>query len=135
MCLQLHASQLHAGGKLLPAVQSLLDRPVPLPAAVSTAQAAAAVGAVALAGALLAWLLVWRRRSPTYLLDFECYRPGVWRRAGLAGECRLQGRVVLFLLRQGSRCCCHNAVLAQARQQLQPVPVGRSSVAAAALFA
>lgn len=67
---------MHAAGKLLPTLQAVLERPVPLPAAVTTAQAAAAAAAVALAGALLGWLLVWRRRSPTYLLDFECYRPG-----------------------------------------------------------
>lgn len=84
--LQAHASQMHAAGQLLPALQAALERPVPLPAAVSTAQAAAAAGAVALAGALLAWLLVWRRPSPTYLLDFECYRPGAWRRSGLYVE-------------------------------------------------
>ncbi len=131
-CLQMRASQLHAAGQLLPALQSRLDRPVPLPAAVSTAQAAAAAGAVALAGALLAWLLVWRRRSPTYLLDFECYRPGVWRRAGLARGVQIAGQSsAVCLRRQGSRCCCRNAVLVQARQQL----IGCSPLAAAALFA
>ena len=72
--------ELHAAGQLVPALRVALERPVPLPAAVSTAQAAAAAAAVALAGAVAAWLLVWRRPAPTYLLDFECYRPGGWRR-------------------------------------------------------
>lgn len=68
--------ELHAAGQLVPALRAALERPLPLPAAVSAAQAAGAAAAVALAGAVAAWLLVWRRRAPTYLLDFECYRPG-----------------------------------------------------------
>lgn len=63
-------------GQLVPALRAALERPVPLPATVSTVQAAGAAAAVALAGAVAAWLLVWRRPAPTYLLDFECYRPG-----------------------------------------------------------
>lgn len=114
---------MHAAGQLLPALQAALERPVPLPAAVSTAQAAAAAGAVALAGALLAWLLVWRRPSPTYLLDFECYRPGAWAAVGAGCE-EEQGRCAV---------CCGQSRAACA-QQHAPAEAAGAAIRHALLF-
>lgn len=71
---RLHA--LHTVGELLPLLSSAVHAPVALPTSITAAQAAAALWAVALVGASAAWLLVWRRAQPIYLLDFECFRPG-----------------------------------------------------------